>query len=419
MPRGTEVGLHKHGGSKELEAVFRAALAIAAGAIANSEDTPLIHPKPPEALTEVLFAPLSDPQAPRASADAEVAFTLCGIGICRGAVPDLRNRVRGDRAGSEALSRVLAQYNIPSTKGALQSSTYRGGYEAAQARSAALSAFVRWTQADGRSLADLRGLFARLALGFAGAARGFPERPALMVENFTFARTRRVIEALRTQGSGGAYEQYLVAAFLAQEYEANGLRWRVTTKAVGASDATSRAPGDIQVTRGSRVVLALEVSANAWRTKVTQALSTLRSTALSQATVLADATGLTGESLEAEAGGPGQADLAVVSLDSFLDVVSSRLSPPERARAMESVFGYLVRWERDRADLAWNLVRILNGLGLASASELAGELSATPGLAAERLRRAVRGLADDDVAEVRVADLRVILAGSGDDPPST
>lgn len=402
-------GRSRRSASQELEAVFEAALAIALGVLASDGEAE-VDPEPPRALVEVLLAPLTHPVSPRASAVGEVAFTLCGIALWQGYLPDLGQRVPGDRAASEALARVLKAHNVPATRGALQSSTYRGGYLAAQARDAALRAFVRWTETDGRSLADIGGLFARLALGFAGCAHGFPDPPRFVTERFTFSRTRMLLEALCAHGSGGAYEQYLVASLLGQEYEANGLQWRVETKPAGASDLASRAVGDVQVRHHQRLIYALEVSATDWQGKLAQALDTLRRTALVQATVVADATGLTGERLEALIGAVGDADVAVVGLDAFFDVVSSRLGPAERVRAIANLFDSLVRWERDRPDLAWALIQLLEELELVAPEGVAvthaNEDVATTA-AMTRLRDASN---ETGAVAVDASDLRLVLA---------
>ncbi len=372
----------------------------------------------PAPLLAKLTSSLGDPEGPRASAAAELALVLCAYCIAEGRVlkllppsTDLQttNRLSGDRAVSQYVSVVLKRYNIPATDGAMQSSTYRGGYQALQASDPAVGEFLVWMA--GADLEAVNGLFTRLARSLAEQELAFAELPALEVDAFGFVAMRALIERLRAKPSGGAFEQYLVAALLSEEFALAHPSWRVGTKSVGAPDTSARTTGDVEVRRKQRLEYAIEVSAHDWRDKVGQAAQTARRTHAQQVTVVAPAPGLTSDHLAvavAEAGAPAGVDIAVVDLGAFLDAVSSRLRPVSRAAAVRAVHRHLVTWGRTRPDLVAHLVEAVNALGLTSSHPSA---SSPKGIAEPVARlRSLSSESDDElVVEVGRGDLDVVL----------
>jgi hypothetical protein len=378
------------------------------------------------ALVQELTTSLCGPSGPRASAPAELALMLCGYCLAEGRVlrllppsDDLQrtNRLAGDRTVSEHISRVLGRFNVPATDGAMQSSTYRAGYQAAQAADPAVRDLLQWLSA-GPGLDEVEVLFRHLARAFAELELAFAELPVLTADAFSFVAMKRLVERLLAHPSQGAYEQYLVAALLHEEFALVHPSWRVETKAVGAADLSSQTPGDVQVRQRQALVQAIEVSANDWQGKLRQAAQTGRRTSTRQVTVVAPAGGLTADEL---AGAISSArlpagvgvDVAVVDLPSFVDAVSARLTPQSRAAAVRLVHRHLVTWGRTRPDLVSYLVVAVADLGL---------MAAGPGVApsptiAEPLTR-LRGLsaqaADDVVVEVDRGDLEAVLVWVGD-----
>ena len=293
---------------------------------------------------------------------------LCGYCLAEGRVlrllppsDDLQhtNRLAGDRTVSEHISRVLGSYNIPATDGAMQSSTYRAGYQAAQAADPAVRDFLQWLAAS-PSLGEVEALFRQLARAFAGLELAFAELPPLDPDAFSFVATRGLIERLRGRPSQGAYEQYLVAALLHEEFALVHPSWRVETKPIRAADSPSRTPGDVQVRRHLALVHAIEVSAIDWHDKVSQAGHTGRRTSTCQVTVVAPAGGLSANALAdalVAARVPAGVDVAVIDLTSFLDAVSARLTPASRAAAVRLVHQHLVTWGRTRPESRFLPVR--------------------------------------------------------------
>ncbi len=387
-------------------------------------------PPPPSAgsLLDELTAPLLAEQ-PRASAAAEAALVLCAFCVAEQRVLSLvipsddlaATRLAGDRTVSEHLSRELYKLGVPATKGAFQSSTYRGGYLAAQAQASGLAKYISWLSEPGRSLIDVRALFDGLAGTFAGLAVSFPDLPALDSSRFTFLATRSLIERLRGFHSQGAYEQYLVAALLQEEYSSINPVWRIETKRVGSADAPAGVSGDVQVRRRMALVHAIEVSSSDWALKIEQAVRLARNGESHQVTIVAPAASLSSHSL-AEALGDfdaQDADIAVVDLDSFLDGVSARLTPAARAAAMRALYGFLVQWERTRPDLVQHLVDSIQEAVLVADDQSPAESIAVDEVAA-LIDRVTLLVADDseDVVQLSRDDVLKLLGRARPQSPN-
>jgi hypothetical protein len=372
-------------------------------------------PEGSESVMTMLAGPLHGDD-PRASAAAEAALVLCALCLVEHRVLDLRPgssdlegpRAAGDRVLSEALSKALRGHNIPSTEGALQSSTYRAGYLAAQARSPGLAEFVGWVNALGVSLDAVKAFATALAQEFGALHVSFPPLPPIDPNSLTFARMKAVIGALRSKQSGGAYEQYLVKALLAQEYMLIHPSWRVETKRIMASDASSGAASDVQVRRKQVLVQAIEVSAANWQTKIAQSAKVAQEQGV-QVVIAAPAQGLTGTELETALGGPGgtAAELAVVDLDGLLDLVSSRITPAMRAAAVKDLYRMLIDWGRARPDLVAHLVSVVTGMTSAPSGETA-PVDEDVAAALDRMANQA-DLAEGEVVEVAAEDLRLLL----------
>lgn len=330
---------------------------------------------------ENILAPLELPllgDEPRHSQAAEAALTIVAFSLSEGRVLDLRSdspdvsrktgRIPGDRTVGDLLcERLLVPRNIPATKGPFQSSTWRSGYRANQARAAALSSFLDWH--ENASLLDLDRVCDRLVATFLGAAANLVPLPKVDASSLTFARFRSFLDELFQVKSGGAFEQYCFAALLQREMNASGADGRVVTKSVRSSDSATGAAGDVIVRRGGRIAEAYEVTARPWRTKLGQ-LSTSARAGLTEVTIVANDVGsdLRGAELEAELA-VLQAELAVdvivIDLRASLDLFSGRIGRFERADVIRQVYANLVQWHRREPHLVASFVGCLASVSLA------------------------------------------------------
>lgn len=336
---------------------------------------------------------------PSRSAAAEVALVICAYCLANGrplnvitpGSPDLdgaNNRLAGDRAISEYLSKQLKAMNVPATVGALQSSTYRAGYAASQAQSTAVFTFATWLAEAGRSLGEVEGFAAVLGAEFAQQSVTLPALPKLKEEAVDFVAFRAFCDLLLEEGSHGALEQYLCAGLLDSEMRRWGLR--AQTKPVGVSDAASKAAGDIEIRDGQQLVAAYEISASTWKNKTGQVMANVNH--LKQVTVVA--TGVddaTSSELRAATDAVDTAaihDTAFLELRPFLDNVSSRLDKRGRCSAIDFVYGCLASWHRAEPVLCERLVGAIfeSDFGLDGAPQVTAEMASEKLEAAERLR---------------------------------
>ena len=376
--------------------------------LAGRFDEPPQRPSLDETMEAVLL-PLEQPlllPEPQRSGLAEAALTIMAFSIVEGRVLDLgkssgdvsrkTGRVEGDRtAGDRLCERVLAPRGIPATKGPFQSSTFRGGYDAGQARAGGLADFVAWHR--GAALGDLQDATDHLIATFLTTAADLPDLPRLDASAMTFARFRSFLDELFVIPSGGAFEQYVFKVMLEQETEASGRRERVETKSVRSSDAATGSAGDVVVRRGGAVVAAFEITARDWKSKLGQ-LTTSARAGLTEVSIVAgdvDAK-LQGSDLEAELASLQAelaVDVAVLDLMAVLDLYSSRITRFDRAHAIKSLYQHLVQWHRREPHLVAGLIDTLNSVGLTIADGLGPILDDEGSADDDDLRRA-RELAD-------------------------
>jgi hypothetical protein len=330
-----------------------------------------LHADAQSVLDAVAGTLLDDP--PAASQAAELALLLSAFTIAEqrvlnladpgvGDVTEMNARLAGDRTLSEWLSGdLLEPLNIPVTKGALASSSFRAGYLARQVRGAARD-FVAWHGTTGRTVDEVEAFAEALTDRFLAVAVAMPALPSLRGSAFTWTAYRRAREHLLADGSNGAMEQYLLAGLLEQE-----LPLRVVTKAVGSSDASAGTAGDVEIREGQRLVGAIEVTARSWDTKVAQ-LSAAATAGLTDPVIAAaganDAEGDDIAALLDPAQDRLALDVAVLDLHAYMDVVASRITRHQRAAAFAFVHSCCVRYHRARPELAGRVVAVLVMLGL-------------------------------------------------------
>ena len=267
--------------------------------------------------------------------------------------PPRAPRLAGDRTCSEELSRVLTKHGIPHTKGALQSSTYRSGYQAAQAKAPELNQYVTWASEPARTLGEIEAVFDLLARRLAEEAMRVPPLPKINRHALTHPRVAKLVDTLLAFPSKGAFQQYLFAATLSVELDATGTGRRATTKDVFGTDRAAKTAGDVEVRKGQALHEAYEISAENWRKKIGQALEVVqnRDELEDKITIAADATGATGEAILAELSREAPAGVQVDRLDvvvvDLADTVKAKLgglAKGDRAEVIQKLYQLLVTY---------------------------------------------------------------------------
>lgn len=269
----------------------------------------------------------------------QLAYGLCGY-------EDLTHRHRGGRGVAGRVGDLLAELHISGVKDAFQNI-------GKNSPNLARGNFPEWDRflnnASATEAGDhpdwLEPAFKYACAHVAELARPTKPFPGVELSRLTFAKTFALFDTLLSRGSEGAYEQFSVAALLhATVDQYGGDAYRVDTKDLHASDASSRAAGDVQVLIGKRVVEAYEVTANPWQQKLTGAEQTLREYDLSRIHIVAQVGGMDDvvEQLDNQ-----RQDIAVLPLESFIAVSTSALTRQFRAVALERMYELLDRYQPD------------------------------------------------------------------------
>lgn len=360
-----------------------AALEILRKAFEANTSTPTLATYESDLLDALLGGLKKEP--PSASQAAEAALTILAMSLAEErqldimtqGSPDLKHRpgeqgtgrLPGDRTLGDKIPVVLLDpRNIPATRGAFQSSSYRSGYAAGQVRDPSLGKFIAWYIQDGRSIEELQRFAGALISAFKKCEVILPFLPEIAAARLTFVNFKMFRERLLRRASGGAYEQYLLAGLLDQEVVALGQGYRVVSKNVIANDASTGSGGDIEVRHGQALVKAYEVTANKWHTKLGQLDSSV-GVGLDEVTIVAkdtaaEATGqILYDKLTRENDRLG-VDTSVLDLGNLMDVVASRLTRFARRDAIHYVYRSLSRWHRRSPVLAQWLVDDLRELEL-------------------------------------------------------
>lgn len=208
--------------------------------------------------------------------------------------------------------------------------------------------------------------FNYMAAGIASRTRDIPPMPELAVAQLTFASVWALFTAMLEMPSGGAHEQFIVAALL-HALHMNSTR-RVKTKGINASDASSGAAGDVQVDDEGGVVEAYEISANPWRTKLPQALHVMDSKQLQRVHIIASATDCTPKALQSELESLQRkgADVSVLDVRYEVRSLVCRLRRDGRDEALRKLYEHL-RDRQPNDDLVRGYVAKLAAFSLVTA----------------------------------------------------
>lgn len=279
---------------------------------------------------------------------------------------DLTKRARGSRGFAAQIGAFLAQRHIRSVKDAYQNIA-KNTDVLTRGNVAEFDRLLHWV--NGASLAEREAALRCACAAVAATARPVRPMPPLNRSALTFSRVVNLLNGLLATPSGGAFEQFAIAALLNILVADHGEgRARVETKNLNASDRSSFAAGDVQVVVGNRVIDALEVTANDWRTKVPGASKTVRDNDLSRLHIIA-ARPEGDRSAIAAALQELAEDVSVLDARQVMEVLAAVLTRPQRADALTRLYEYLDRYQPDTERV--NL--LVDRLGEAGLVESAGD----------------------------------------------
>jgi hypothetical protein len=271
-------------------------------------------------------------------------------------------RQEGARGVAAEFARILKRSHIRATSDAFQN-IGKNVVNLVRGNRAEFDRLLIWaSDADPNGL---KVLFQYAIASLALTARPVSPMPELAASRLTFFGVTGLIEALLDRPSGGAHEQFAIAACLEaiiDEFGLGGIAGlRVETKPVTASDASSRVAGDIQIKRGNRTEETLEVSAVEWRLKLDQAVAAIRSADLPRAHILASVRER--RIVQARELADLGVDVSLIDVQQFLRVLVAVMRKPARAVALMRLYELLDR-NQPNVDLVNAYVELIKQHGL-------------------------------------------------------
>lgn len=272
-------------------------------------------------------------------------------------------KLEGARGVAQRVAELLNEYKIPGRKDALQTIA-KGSPNYMGRDREAWNQLLAWASKQ-KDVDEIRRAWLFLLAGVAATARSLPALPAIDTSRLNFTATAALFDELLSTPSNGAYEQFIFAALLHAYVEQLGIRAneRVATKSLNAADASAMAAADVQHLAGGQVIEAYEVTANDWRTKVTQAVETLWRYDLARVHIVGAARDVSADDIST-ALPTENLDVSVLDIRHEVRSLTHRLLKPARRNAIERLYEHLVH-RQPRDDLVVSLVDALKRRGLA------------------------------------------------------
>lgn len=251
----------------------------------------------------------------------------------------------GARSAAGSIAKALAARHIPAVKDAYQN-IGKNTANLARGNVPDFDNLLRWM--NGATDEARHATLDLVAAIVAATARPVRPMPQLARVNLTFANVVSALDELLARPSGGAHEQFAVAAFLEALIDEFGLggvgALGVRTKNINASDASAGTAADVQILRGNKVEEAFEVSASGWRDKLDQAIFAAKNADLNRVHILSHVQDLVG--LNALLG-DNTTDVTVIDVKTFLRTLIAVLKKPAREAALIRLYEHLDRKQPD------------------------------------------------------------------------
>jgi hypothetical protein len=270
-----------------------------------------------------------------------------GYGLTDPSPFDHTQRAEGARGVAQALGKANAERHIPKVNDAYEN-IGKNTQNLVRGNVPEFDRLLRWMNTA--SLEYRTSLFQYAVAEVSLTARPVSPMPPLRPVELTFARVSAFLDELFKIPSGGAHQQFAVAAFLGallDQFSSGSLQGlQVKTKNINASDASAGTAADVQIVRGNLIEAVFEVSANDWRQKLNQAIDAAKRAGLSSSHIVA--AGADTADLVTMLSG-STVDVSVTEVRSFIRVICSVLRPPAREDALRRLYDLLDRLQPDVA----------------------------------------------------------------------
>lgn len=258
--------------------------------------------------------------------------------IVQGKIVDVTQRPPSGRPASDAIGKeVLPELHIKGVKGAYQN-IGKNQPNLVRGNNKHWDALLTWA-AQEATVEEIRIAYERVAAAIAATARTVLAKPRFRLAQLTFAKVMALIDEMLGEPSAGAHEQYVTAALLTATVQQESTGLRVQTKALNASDLSSRSAGDVEVFHRNKLQEALEVSANHFETKLGQAADAIREYGLSRVHIVAPGLDSSGYEKLAQTEG----DVSVLDPRSLAATLVALLDRSGRENAMVELYSLLDR----------------------------------------------------------------------------
>lgn len=256
---------------------------------------------------------------------------------------DLTKRPPGARGTAGRLGRFLGASHIQAVADAYQNIA-KNSADLARGNVPSFDKFLRWASRPEVDRDALDAAFQYVCAKVAATSRPVLPMPSLNL-SLTFANVYRLFGDLLGIPSEGAHEQFIIAALmhgLIQQTDAVG--YRVETKKLNSSDASSKVAGDIQVMMGSRTIEAYEVTAKDWGTKLDTAGKIIRDHDLSRLHIVAKVNSAEHDAMLTKIS-QLRDDVSVIEIRSYAAAITSTLTKQFRGVALERLYEFLDRYQ--------------------------------------------------------------------------
>lgn len=257
---------------------------------------------------------------------------------------DLTKRHPGARSVAAQLGKFLGAHHIRAVADAYQNIA-KNSTNLARGNIASFDEFLGWASGPLASQEALSAVFHYVCAMVASTSRPVLPMPKLDLGALTFSKVSGLFSAMLNTPSEGAHEQFIIAALLhGLIRQADAAAYRVETKKLNSSDASSKVAGDIQILTGSRTIEAYEVTANDWGTKLDKAGKTIRDHDLSRLHIVAKVNPAEHDAMLNKIS-QLRDDVSVIEIRSYAAAITSALTRQFRAVALERLYEFLDRYQ--------------------------------------------------------------------------